>query len=1146
MKITRVMCLILVFLLFLPLFSACQQNDETLLPEIEVFSSYRELPGITASEIEAITALREQFEYFSYAMPPSTEAFKTGDGEINGYSALFTEWLSDFFNIPFRVELHEWLDLLDGLETHEINFSGDLIATPARREVFYMTESIATRNIKGFRLEGSMPLEEIALERPVRCGFMTATATINLVTSEMAPGSYEVIELDDFEDAAKALRSREIDVYFYSAIAEIAFIEHIDILTTDFYPLLFTSISMATRDPALEPVISVINKALQTQGIRRHLAQMYNEGYAQYQNHKLHTQLTNEERQFILDNPVIRFAAENDNYPLSFFNTRENDWQGIVIDVLSEVEVLTGLRFERANDENHSFVDMLGMMAKRDAAFITDLMYSEHRANDYIWTDINLLTSRSSLIAKADHRDVTINDIMHMRIGLIAGYAHTDFFRKWFPDHPETTEYEAVLEAFDALDRGEIEAVMVGEMSLLTLTHFLERPGYRIIYLFDNPFSSSIGFNRNEVLLQSIMNKSLRLIDTEMISEQWIRRTYDYQMKIAEAQLPWMYGIAATFFVIIFIFAFAYFRGNQLTEQKTTAELASEAKSAFLANMSHEIRTPMNSIVGFSELALDDDISTKTRTYLTNILDNSEGLLQIINDILDISKIESGKMELENVPFDPHDLLSACQTITMPRANDKGLTMKIYAEPPTGKLPMGDPTRLRQILVNLLSNAIKFTETGTVQLNVTVISQTENTVTVLTEVKDTGIGIKQEQIDEIFTPFTQAESETTRKYGGTGLGLAITKNLIEMMGGKLQVESKPNEGSRFFFQLTLDTCDIPEEVLRITQTAQSKLEKPSFSGEVLLCEDNIMNQHVICEHLARVGLNTTVAENGKVGVEMVENRLERIASDPLEKQFDLIFMDMHMPVMDGLEASSIINGLDPDVPIVAMTANIMADDKKQYETGIIRGYVGKPFTSQELWRCLIRFLEPVSWQTEDENELTEAESQLRQMLIKKFIEGNEGKFSEITDALDAGDFTLAHRLVHTLKSNAGQLDKTALQNAANELEKNLTDGKNSTTFSQLKTLETELNAAIDEFLPLAQKKTDLHESEILDEDEALKLFEELEPILTESNPESLSFIDKLILIPGSEELVKQIENFDFSPANDTLQALKNTFKGERT
>ena len=1133
----------IILIILMSLFSTgCERDDETTLHEPAELTSYRDIPDITESEIEAIAALREQFEYFTYAMPLSTEAFKNEYGVTSGYAALFAGWLTELFEIPFRLELHDWLDLLDGLDAGEINFSGDLIATPERLEKYYMSDTIATRHVKGFRVEGSRPLDEIILQRPLRCGFMKATATINLVTSEMAPGSFTVTEFEDFEEAHNALVNGEIDVYYYSGIAEIAFIENPDIYSLDFYPLIFVSISMATNDSALEPVISVLNKALQVQGVRRQLADMYNEGYKQYQKHKLYTQLTYEERKFIEENPVIYFAAENDNYPLSFFNMREGEWEGIVIDVLGEIETLTGLNFERANDEHNTFVEMLGMMAKREAAFITDLMFSELRSGDYLWADTNLLDARSSLIARANQRDVTINDILHMEIGLIAGYAHTEFFRKWFPTHPATTEYESLFEAFDALDRGDVEAVMAGDMSLLILTHYLERPGYRIIYLFDNPFSSTLGFNRNEIVLHSIINKATRLIDTEMISEQWVRRTYDYQMKIVEAQIPWMYGAFAAVLIVIFIITLAYFRGNRLSKQKAMAELANEAKSTFLANMSHEIRTPMNSIVGFSELALDDDISPKTEKYLTNILNNSEGLLQIINDILDISKIESGKMELENVPFDPYDLLSTCKTILMPRALDKGLELKFFAEPPRHRLPMGDPTRLRQVLVNLLSNAVKFTESGSVQLFVSVTGTSGSTVTILTEVKDTGIGIRKEQIKEIFTPFMQAESETTRKYGGTGLGLAITKNLVEMMGGQLQVESSPGAGSRFYFELTLDTVDVPkDEDLREKQIVENIIKKPTFEGEVLLCEDNLMNQQVICEHLARVGLRTIVAENGKIGVEMVK---ERLANRDKQKPFDLIFMDMHMPVMDGMEAAAIINELDAGIPIVAMTANVMTDDKKQYETGGISGYVGKPFTSQELWKCLIKFLEPVNWRLEDADEENRADDELRHMLIDRFIEGNREKFGEITDALDKGDFRLAHRLVHTLKSNAGQLGKTALQNAAFELENNLIDGKNTTTFMQLKVLELELNAAIEEFLPLAGKRFVADEQEQLDAAAAVKLLDEIEPFLSDSDPEALSYTAKLRQIPLSEELIKQIENFDFTPAKETLSKMRSKLKGE--
>jgi len=580
----------------------------------------------------------------------------------------------------------------------------------------------------------------------------------------------------------------------------------------------------------------------------------------------------------------------------------------------------------------------------------------------------------------------------------------------------------------------------------------------------------------------------------------------------------------------------AYLRHTMTLELKTAAEEAKSAnrsKSAFLANMSHEIRTPMNSIIGFSELALDENLPPKTADYLNKILENSEWLLQIINDILDISKIESGKMELENIPFNLHEIFVACRTVIMPKALEKGLAMHFYAEPSVGRRLYGDPTRLRQVFVNLLSNAVKFTNTGLIKMQASVKEVGPNFVKMFFEIKDSGIGITPEQIQKIFEPFIQAETGTTRKFGGSGLGLAISKNIIEMMGSGLNVESTPGVGSKFSFEIAFDAVETREDENVSGKIIFNDMEKPSFEGEILLCEDNAMNQQVISEHLARVGIKTEIAPNGKYGVEKVKARARMN-----EKQYDLIFMDIHMPIMDGLEASALISAFAPDIPIVAMTANVMSNDREIYVSRGMCDCVSKPFTSQELWRCLMKYFKPVRWQTEDAVQREKADNDLMQKLINNFVSSNRGRYEEIKNAINENNIKLAHRLVHSLKNNAGQLEKFHLKKAAEEAENCLKNEINRITAAQLESLEKELNLALAELSPLVNEQNLNIAEELVDVEAARIALDNLEPLLKNSDIDCLSFIDNLKLIPGSEDLITQIDNFNFKAALDLLAVLR--------
>ncbi|MCL2721492.1 MAG: ATP-binding protein [Treponema sp.] len=1133
------------------LFTGCEKSAEIKFNNL--FTSYKEIPGITKEDIAAIEEIKNKYDYFIYGMPFSTEAFENSLGDVDGFTALFCSWLTELFDIPFKPVLFEWVDVLKGLETEDIAFTGELTARPERLEIYDMTSAIAMRSLKYFSLAGSKPHSEIINERLLRCGFIEGTATIFTVTSELEAGTFETILLSDISQVYDALKSGEIDAFYYTGTIEANFSEYSDVKASYFYPLIYRTVSLSTQTPSLKPIITIVEKALQNGGAE-YLAELYKIGYQKYLKTKLYNQLTEEEREYIKNNPVIPVAAIYSNYPISFYNIREKKWQGIFFDLLDEIHLMTDLSFDLKNNEKTEWSPMQEMLKNREVAFVADLIWTREREEHFIWPKTSILNDYYALISKSDFKNVTINEILHSKVGLTRDTAYTAMFKRWFPDHENTIEYDGIEETFNAMRNGEVDLAMTTERRLMLLTHYQELTGYKVNFVFEQSINARFGFNNEEVVLCSIIDKALNAIDVETISNQWMRNTFDYRAKIAEERTPLFFGIGALSILSLallgaFLIRSRYYgrhleelvekRTHELALARESAEMANQTKSSFLANMSHEIRTPMNSIVGFSELALGDNITLKTKNYLDNILENSKWLLNIINDILDLSKIESGKLELENVPFSLSDIFTACRTMIAPKASKKGLTLYFYAEPSIDKIPLGDPIRLRQIIINLLSNAEKFTNSGIIKVQSIIKEKHGKTITIYFEVKDSGIGMTPEQINKILDPFTQAEIGTTRKYGGTGLGLTITNYLVKMMGGQLMIESAPGFGSKFSFELTFDTADPDNNNLPESRMLQVDLDMPSFEGEILLCEDNAMNQQVICEHLSRVGLKTILAENGKVGVDMVRSRMEKG-----EKQFDLIFMDMHMPVMDGLEAAAKIQELKTNVPIVALTANIMTHDRELYKTSGMIDYVGKPFTSQELWRCLMRFFTPINWKTEDKIKSAQAEDKLRQKIINQFVPGNRNDYIEIKEAIQKGDIKSAHRVAHTLKSIAGQLEKPLLQQAAEGVEHMLADGKNDVSPEQMALLEKELNVTISELEPLVQETIPYTIKEKLDTKSIIKIFEELKPLLKKGNIESLSYIDKLQSIPESDELIQKIDDFSFESAVEILDVMMKKYMNE--
>ncbi|MCL2665860.1 MAG: ATP-binding protein, partial [Defluviitaleaceae bacterium] len=571
---------------------------------------------------------------------------------------------------------------------------------------------------------------------------------------------------------------------------------------------------------------------------------------------------------------------------------------------------------------------------------------------------------------------------------------------------------------------------------------------------------------------------------------------------------------------------------ESLLYSRDAAEAANKAKSIFLANMSHEIRTPMNSIIGFAELARYGDIPQKTAGYLKNISESAEWLLKIINDILDISKIESGKILLENIPFDLRDVFDHCRGVMFPKADEKGVLLYFYAEPDIDRKLIGDPVRLRQALINLLSNAVKFTNVGTVKMLVDVIETTDDKATVVFEIKDSGIGMSKDQIEKIFEPFTQADNSVTRRFGGTGLGLSITKNIVELMGGKLEAESTPNVGSRFSFRLTFPLVESSREEDSFELRRDDAGSIPNFSGEVLICEDNMLNRQVLCEHLEAVGLKTTTAFNGKDAVDIVTRRASGNG-----KPFGLIFMDIHMPVMDGLEAALKINAVCPDVPIVALTANVINNDLKQYKASGMDGFLSKPFSFRDLWKCLSEFLPVTGFAKIKYTDQAAEDEKYKKGIRVRFAKDNGRTIKKIAEAITAGEIKTAHRLAHALKSNAGLIGNIKLQKLAAETENALSDGKNNLSAALFGELEQELNAALEEINLSDGAENEKIIVKTTDAEKIFRLFEKLQPLLDNDDTDCLMHLDELLTVPGSEETAEHMEDYDFNAASAALKKL---------
>ena len=555
--------------------------------EPDAVTSYRDIPGVTDAEIAAVEALKSEGRSFLYGSAPSTEAYILPDGTYAGFSAVLCELLSELFGMPFELEIHDWDHMFAEFNRGAIDFTGEMTATEERRRQYQMSASIAERSLLVFYNEDGVRPENAQSLNGLTLAFYTGTITERSVRGAYPSLVFNAVYFDTASEVVELLRSGAIDAFVTDATDIYDFDSYGGVAAADVLPLVYTPVSIATANPGLEPVISVINKYLDAGGIDT-VHDLYSQSETAYSRFVFERSLTEAERAYLSGlaaaGAKVPIALENDNYPISFYDGRAEEFQGIAPDILNEITLLTGIEFEIKTDKSTPWHVMLAMLESGEVAMVSQLMITEERKPRFIWPEHSYYTSHFAFISRADYPSQTFYQLPRSRVGLSRGTNFHETYFVWFPDNTNSSLFDNIDDAFDALVSDEIDLILTHDYALLYWLNFREESGYKINLSIDTMTDGSyFGFNKNEAVLCSIIDKAQGVIDTENIAKEWTLRVYDYTIRMAEERTNYLTVFLAVLIILLLalVLLFAKNSKTQALYERQTKSIMETTRRAY-------------------------------------------------------------------------------------------------------------------------------------------------------------------------------------------------------------------------------------------------------------------------------------------------------------------------------------------------------------------------------------------------------------------------------------------------------------------------------------------------------------------------------------------------------------------------------------